>query len=151
MGDRSSSRVWFITGCSSGLGQALATRVLAHGHRVAATPRRPEQLDSLRAAYPAACRAIALDVIQPAVVKSAVAQTVETFGRILETMDGRQPGDPLKAADAIIAAVESEVPPLRLVLGKYAQDRARRRFADAEKERALWERVGLSADFSKNG
>jgi hypothetical protein len=41
------------------------------------------------------------------------------FLRFVETMNGRQPGDPDKAADAIIGAVESDAPPLRLVLGKY--------------------------------
>ena len=33
-------------------------------------------------------------------------------------MGGKQPGDPDKAAEAIIAAIESDGPPLRLVLGK---------------------------------
>ena len=74
-------------------------------------------------------------------------RTSGKFLRFLETMAGRQPGDPEKAADAIIAAVESDAPPLRLVLGKYANDKARRKFADAEKERATWEHTGLPTDF----
>lgn len=56
------------------------------------------------------------------------------FRRFLETMNGRQPGDPAKAADAIIAAVESDNPPLRLVLGKYAIDKTRRKLGSAARE-----------------
>jgi len=38
------------------------------------------------------------------------------FLRFFERMSGRQPGDPVKAAQAIVAAVESESPLLRLIL-----------------------------------
>jgi NAD(P)-dependent dehydrogenase (short-subunit alcohol dehydrogenase family) len=41
------ARTWFITGCSSGLGRALAARLLIAGHRVAATARSPETLKAL--------------------------------------------------------------------------------------------------------
>ena len=69
------------------------------------------------------------------------------FLRVLEAMDGRQPGDPDKAAAAIIAVVESDSPPLRLVLGRYAQHKLLKKFADAEKERAEWQHVGLPTDY----
>ena len=72
------------------------------------------------------------------------------FLRFLETMDGKQPGDPAKAADAIIAAVESETPPLRLVLGKYAIEKTRRKFPATERELAAWEQIGLAADSVAN-
>ncbi len=277
------SLVWLITGCSSGIGRALAGRVLGRGHRVIATARQPAQIEDLAAPYPETCRALALDVTDAAQAKAAVARAVEEFGRLdvvvnnagygligafeeldaeqvarnfdtnffgamnviraalpilrtqrsghivnisaaavisnyagfsiygatkwalegvseslaaelkpvgikvtivqpgpfrtdfigrslqraaspiadydgtsgkflrlLETMDGKQPGDPAKAAEAIIAAVESAAPPLRLVLGKYANDKARKKFADAEKERAVWEYVGAPTDFSPN-
>ena len=75
-------------------------------------------------------------------------RTSGKFLRLLESMAGQQPGDPGKAAEAIIAAVESDTPPLRLVLGKYANDKARRKLADAENELAAWEHVGLSTDFT---
>ncbi|WP_216893267.1 SDR family oxidoreductase [Nocardia alni] len=42
---------WFITGTSSGFGRLLTERLLARGDRVAATLRRPEALDDLRAEY----------------------------------------------------------------------------------------------------
>ncbi len=275
------SRVWLITGCSSGFGLALAAAVLARGQRVVATAREPGALAGLAARYPETCRTLALDVADAAQVKSAIAEGAAAFGkldvvvnnagyglvgafeelgaeqiarnfsvnffgaleviraalptlraqgsghivnisaaavianyagfsiygatkwalegvsealaaelkplgikvtmvqpgpfrtdfisrsleraerrmadydrssgkflRFLEMMDGKQPGDPAKAAEAIIAAVESPTPPLRLVLGKYANDKARKKFADAEKERGAWESVGASTDFS---
>ena len=70
------------------------------------------------------------------------------FLRLLESMEGKQPGDPQKAAEAIIAAVESDAPPLRLVLGKYATEKARRKLATTESELAAWEHVGLPTDFA---
>ncbi len=276
----SPARVWLITGCSSGLGLALATKLLERGQRVIATARHPESLDHLVTLYPETCRTIALDVTDSAQVKALIAQAAEVYGRIdvvvnnagyglvgafeelsdeqiarnfdtnfhgalkviraalpvlraqrsghiinisaaavisnyagfsiygatkwalegvseslaaelkplgikvtivqpgpfrtdfiarsleraeehipdydrtsgkflsfLETMNGKQPGDPDKAAEAIIAAVESDAPPLRLVLGKYANDKARRKHSDSEKERLAWEAVGLPTDY----
>ncbi len=75
-------------------------------------------------------------------------RTSGKFLRFLETMEGRQPGVPGKAAEAIMAAVESDSPPLRLVLGKYANEKARRKLADVEKELDAWEPAGLPADFA---
>ena len=72
------------------------------------------------------------------------------FLRFLETMNGRQPGDPDKAADAIIGAVESAAPPLRLVLGKYANDKVRKKLASAASELAALEHLGPPTDFTPN-
>ncbi len=276
-----STRAWLVTGCSSGLGRALATAVLSRGERVIATARHLADLGSLAARFPKTCRALALDVTDGAQVKSVVAHAAEAFGRLdivvnnagcaavgafeeiddermtwnfdtnffgalrviraalpilraqgrghivnisaaaaisnypgfsiygatkwalegvseslaaelrplgikvtivqpgpfrtgfigrslrraessiadydrtsgkfmrlLETMDGKQPGDPDKAAEAIIAAVESDTPPLRLVLGRYANDKLRRKLADAERERAAWEHIAPATEFT---
>ncbi len=70
------------------------------------------------------------------------------FHRLLETMDGKQPGDPQRAAEAIIAAVESKTPPRRLVLGKYAHDKMRKKLAAAERELTACEPVGLPTEFA---
>ena len=278
------SPVWLITGCSSGLGRALAARVLARGHRLIATARQPETLDELVAADPSRCRALALDVADASQVSPVVAQAAEIFGRLdvvvnnagyglvgaveeydeaqitrnfetnffgalrviraalpilraqrrghfvnisaaavianyagfsiygatkwaleglseslaaevrplglkvtivqpgpfrtefisrslerasaaipdyeassgkfrrfLETMNGRQPGDPAKAADAIIAAVESDNPPLRLVLGKYAIDKTRRKLGSAARELDAGSAAGAATDFTMEG
>jgi len=74
--------VWFITGCSTGLGRALAQRVLEHGHRAVATARNPMQLDDLVSAYPRATLSVALDVADAAQVSAAVSQAEQAFGRI---------------------------------------------------------------------
>ena len=273
------SRVWLITGCSSGFGLALVSALLSREQRVIATARQPGSLAELAARYPETCRTLTLDVTDAAQVKAAVAEGAAAFGRLdvvvnnagygligafeelgteqiarnfsvnlfgafeviraalpilraqgsghivnisaaavisnyagfsiygatkwalegvseslaaelkplgikvtivqpgpfrtdfisrsleraenpiadydrtsgrflrlLETMNGKQPGDPARAAEAIIAAVESSTPPLRLVLGKYAHDKARKKFADAEKERAGWEHIGWPTD-----
>ena len=278
------SPVWLITGCSSGLGRALAVRVLARGHRLIATARQPETLDELVAADPSRCRALALDVADASQVAPVVAQAAEIFGRLdvvvnnagyglvgaveeydeaqitrnfetnffgalrviraalpilraqrrghfvnisaaavianyagfsiygatkwaleglseslaaevrplglkvmivqpgpfrtefisrslerasvsipdydpssgkfrrfLETMNGRQPGDPAKAADAIIAAVESDNPPLRLVLGKYAIDKTRRKLGSAARELDAASAAVAATDFTIEG
>jgi NAD(P)-dependent dehydrogenase (short-subunit alcohol dehydrogenase family) len=69
------------------------------------------------------------------------------FRRLVESTRGRQPGDPAKAAAAILAAVDAPSPPLRLVLGKYATDKARRRHTAGLRELEAWEGVGAAADF----
>lgn len=279
MNDAENTPVWLITGCSSGLGRALAGRALAQGHRVVATARQPAALADLAASYPGSCRPLALDVTSPGQVATVVTQAAEAFGRLdvvvnnagyglvgaleefseeqilrnfetnflgalrviraalpvlraqgrghfvnisaaaaisnyagfsvygatkcaleavseslaaevrplglrvtivqpgpfrtdfiarslepaagsipayeptsgkfrrfLAAMDGKQPGDPARAADAIIAAVAAEQPPLRLVLGRYAIDKTRRKFAAATRELDTWADVGLATE-----
>ncbi len=43
------TQTWFITGTSSGFGRILTEQLLGQGDRVAATLRRPDALDDLRA------------------------------------------------------------------------------------------------------
>jgi NAD(P)-dependent dehydrogenase (short-subunit alcohol dehydrogenase family) len=76
------SRVWFITGSSTGFGRELAEEALAQGHRVVATARRPEALDDLVQKYPQTARAVRLDVTKPEEVRAAVDEAVKAFGRI---------------------------------------------------------------------
>ena len=82
MNEPNESPVWFITGCSSGLGRALAQRVLARGHRLVATARRPETLADLVASNPDPCRVLALDVAVAAQIPTVVAQAAAAFGRL---------------------------------------------------------------------
>ena len=275
-----SPRVWLITGCSSGLGLALATAALAQGDRVVATARDPRRLQSLVAANPATCHALALDVTSPeqiaAVIPAALAafggidvlvnnagsglvgaieetsdaeiarsfevnflgalrvtrsvlphfrarrgghvvflsaaaaianypgfgiygaakravegaaeslaQEARPFGlkvtivqpgpfrtdfigrslahaaaplaeydatrgkfaRYLASVDGQQPGDPALAAAALIAAVNAERPPLRLVLGAYAHEKTRRTLAAAQRELEAWAPVAAATEY----
>ncbi|MFD3500335.1 oxidoreductase [Streptomyces sp. NPDC058678] len=74
--------VWFITGCSTGLGHALATTALERGHRVAATARDPRTLARLAAGHGDRALTLALDVTRPDQVTEAVERTEAEFGRI---------------------------------------------------------------------
>jgi NAD(P)-dependent dehydrogenase (short-subunit alcohol dehydrogenase family) len=272
------SLVWLITGCSSGLGRALAQRALASGDRVVATARDPDSLADLSVEN---CRKIRLDVTNQGQIQEAVAQAVESFGRLdvivnnagyglagafeelseeqiarnfevnlfgamrliraalpvlraqksghivnisaaaaisnypgfsvygagkcalegiseslaaelgplgikvtivepgplrtkfladsleyasvtledyvassgrflrtLKGLNGKQPGDPEKAAGVIIEAVRAAKPPLRLVLGRYAVEKTRQKLRQTERELGLWQEMSGSADFS---
>jgi NAD(P)-dependent dehydrogenase (short-subunit alcohol dehydrogenase family) len=77
-----SAPVWFITGCSTGLGRALAQRVLKHGHRCVATARDPAQLAGVVGAHPRTSLAVGLDVTDGRQRQSAVALAEEAFGSI---------------------------------------------------------------------
>ena len=279
----SKSPVWFITGCSTGLGRALAERVLQQGERCVATARSPAQLEDLAAAYPQHALVLALDVADGIQIETAVAKAIEAFGaidvlvnnagrgysaaieegddadvramfdtnffglvaltkRVLPEMrarkrghivnlssigglvasashgyysaskfaieglsqalrvevapfgihvtvvepgpfrtdfhgrsltttkapldayaatagarraqfkasDGKQAGDPLRAAEAMIKVVRSPQPPLHLLLGKNALERARAMCADFLLSMDEWEDVTLSADFPES-
>jgi NAD(P)-dependent dehydrogenase (short-subunit alcohol dehydrogenase family) len=74
------SKIWFITGCSSGLGSAIASEALRRGHRVAATARQVETLAGLAALHPANCELISADVIDSASVNAAVQRALRTWG-----------------------------------------------------------------------
>ncbi|MBF9220777.1 oxidoreductase [Hymenobacter ruricola] len=76
------NNVWFITGSARGLGRSLTEAVLAHGDRVAATARHPEQLADLVARHGAQVLPLALDVTHPAQITAAVAAAVAHFGRL---------------------------------------------------------------------
>jgi NAD(P)-dependent dehydrogenase (short-subunit alcohol dehydrogenase family) len=281
MSTENPSRVWLITGCSTGFGRALAERILAGGHRLIATARQPNQLADLGARFPTTCRVLTLDVTNPAQVKSVVVEAAAAFGQLdvvvnnagygligaleecddeqiwrnfntnlfgalrviraalpilraqkrghiinlsaaaaisnyagfavyggakwalegvsealalelrplgikvtlvqpgpfrtdfisrsldrssqpiadyaassgqfaafLEKVNGSQPGDPDKAADAIIRITEAERPPLRLVLGKYANDKVLKNLDARRRELEAWKELGLPTDFA---
>ena len=271
------SRVWLITGCSSGLGRALAQRALASGDRVVATARNPDSLSDMSAEH---CRRIRLDVTIQGQVQEAIARAVKSFGqldvivnnagyglagafeelseeqiarnlevnffgalrviraalpvlraqksghiinvsaaaaisnypgfsvygagkcalegaseslaaelgplgikvtivepgplrtnfladslehasmaledyvpssgrflRTLKGLNGKQPGDPERAADVIIEAVCAPRPPLRLVLGRYAVEKTRKKLQATGRELELWQEMSSAADY----
>jgi NAD(P)-dependent dehydrogenase (short-subunit alcohol dehydrogenase family) len=275
-----SNRVWLITGCSTGFGRSLAEAVLAHGDRLIATARKPEQLQALVDQYPDTAKAIRLDVTNADEVKTAIETALATFGQIdvlvnnagygligaleevsdtqiqrnfetnlfgairmiravlpimrqqksghiinmsaiagfanelgfsiyggakfalegvsealygevrplginvtlvepgpfrtdfigrslerveqpiedyqrtvgkflafLEKIEGSQPGDPAKAAEAIIEVVNSKKPPLRLTLGKYAYSKFRKKIETMTAELNAWEELAANTDF----
>lgn len=276
------SKVWFITGCSTGFGRELAKQVLQQGYRAAVTSRNADDVKDIVAQYPDTAIAIQLDVTKPAEIRSAVKEAyaafkqidvlvnnagIGYFGAIEESEDeevrrmfeinffglanvtkevlpimrkqrsghivnissigglvafpavgfynaskfavtgysealaketahlgikvtvvapsgfrtdwagrsannskividdyapsahtnkntirnnsGKQPGDPVRAVKAIIKAVESENPPLRLLLGAGALKGGRNKLAELQKDFDAWEETTLGADHPK--
>jgi NAD(P)-dependent dehydrogenase (short-subunit alcohol dehydrogenase family) len=62
---------------------------------------------------------------------------------------GNQPGDPARAAQAIVKAVESLNPPLRLLLGAGALKGARLKLEQLKKDFDTWEETTIWADAPK--
>lgn len=69
--------------------------------------------------------------------------------KALQSISGNQPGDPVKAAKAIITAVNSETPPLRLVLGQVALNALREKSKSVEEEYSKWEAVSVNTSFEE--
>jgi NAD(P)-dependent dehydrogenase (short-subunit alcohol dehydrogenase family) len=67
--------------------------------------------------------------------------TVGRTRQMVQASDGRQPGDPAKAAAAIIAAIDSPVTPLRLPLGDDAVDAISGHLDDVRAELSTWEKT----------
>lgn len=274
------SKVWFITGSSTGFGRILAETLLKQGDRVIATARKPAQLEDLIAQYPQTAIALRLDVTDKAEIRTAIEKAIASFGRIdvlvnnagygligaleevsdeqiqrnfdtnlfgainviravlpmmreqqsghiinmsaiagftnelgfsiyggakfalegvsealhgevaplgikvtivepgpfrtdfigrsldraeeqmgdyqgtvgkfmnfLNNIEGKQPGDPQKAAEAIVQVINSNNPPLRLVLGKYAYTKFRKKLESLIAELDTWEAVAANTDF----
>jgi len=274
------SKVWLITGCSTGFGRELAIEVLKSGYKAAVTARNTDDIKDIVSSYPDTAISIKLDVTKPADIKAAVDQTVEKFGQIdvlvnnagigyfgaieesqdaevrrmfeinvfglanmtkavlpymrkqrsghivnvasigglvgfpavgfynatkfavdglseslskevaplgikvtviapsgfrtdwagrsanqspiviedykttaeanknnIRGYSGKQPGDPERAAKAIVKAVEAEHPPLRLLLGKAALKGARNKLTELQKDFDAWEETTTGADF----
>ena len=76
------TKVWLITGSSTGFGRSLAEAVLKYGHRVVATARKPEQLDDLIKQYPETASSIRLDVTNTSEVQEAIKSAIDAFGSV---------------------------------------------------------------------
>ena len=63
-------------------------------------------------------------------------------------MDGKQPGNPAKAAQAIIQAVESPHPPMRLALGTDAMSLIHEKLKWVKTDLDAWQQVTVSTDYT---
>lgn len=119
-----------------GFSEALAQEVAPLGIRVTIIEPGPFRTDFLgRSGVEAATKIADYD------------QTAGNARRYMSEQDGKQPGDPLKAVQAMIEVVESDDPPLRLLLGAGALKRVRQKLETWQKEIAAWEPVTVGADF----
>ena len=79
---------------------------------------------------------------------------LETYRPVIEQLeaylyggDGKQPGDPARAAEAMIAVVESDDPPLRLLLGADAIGLWEQKHAIFAAELGRWRQIGEATAF----
>src|SRR5262245_14583037 len=73
-------RTAFVTGASTGLGQAFAEMLLAAGVRVCGTSRDPARLDGLRQRHAALFTTVALDLRDGAAAEKIFRETDQAMG-----------------------------------------------------------------------
>lgn len=79
-----------------------------------------------------------------------IADYTETAGAnqaAIRGYSGNQPGDPVRAAKAIVQAVEADQPPFNLLLGKAALKNARLKLESLTTEFDQWAEMTEGADF----
>ena len=102
-------RTWFITGCSSGFGRAIAEAALQAGDRVVLTARDVSSIESLAAVVPEqalalACDALGTDPAQADVLRAADAITVRVdASRVARVIPGD--ADSIVATQRVLAAI----------------------------------------------
>jgi NAD(P)-dependent dehydrogenase (short-subunit alcohol dehydrogenase family) len=82
--------------------------------------------------------------------KGAISDYAATaYARMQSTTEktGTQAGDPLRAAEAMIAVTETDKPPKRIVLGAFGLDVVPRKLNAALEEIDEWRKIGLQTDF----
>jgi NAD(P)-dependent dehydrogenase (short-subunit alcohol dehydrogenase family) len=77
------------------------------------------------------------------------AVTAGAWRRNVRAISGKQDGDPVRAAHAILQAIESPNPPHHLLLGNDAYEAATAKLQNLRKEFSSWEAVSRGADFPK--
>lgn len=73
---------WLITGCSKGLGRAMAEVALEAGYRVVATARRLSDVEDLAVRFGKAVFPVTLDVTEEKNIREVVARSDKEFGSI---------------------------------------------------------------------
>ena len=76
------SKVWFITGCSTGFGRELAKYVLESGHQAVVASRKTEDVADIVSDYPDTAIAVKLDVTKADEIKSSLNEAIKKFGHI---------------------------------------------------------------------
>jgi NAD(P)-dependent dehydrogenase (short-subunit alcohol dehydrogenase family) len=145
---------WLITGCSTGLGRALAEAVIGAGHNAVVTARDVAAVSELAESAPERVLAAALDVTDPAQVASAVRRAQDRFDHIDVLVNNAgygyraavEEGDDADVR-ALFAAVESPEPPAFLLLGPHALAAYRYKADARAAEISQWEELTSSTDF----
>jgi NAD(P)-dependent dehydrogenase (short-subunit alcohol dehydrogenase family) len=119
-----------------GLSEGLAKEVAPLGIKVLAVEPGPFRTDW-------AGRSLK----QSANIIEAYDATAGARRRQISGNSGRQPGDPVRAAQAILDVVESPNPPGHLVLGKPGLNMVRQKLDTLQAEITAWEKTTLGADY----
>jgi NAD(P)-dependent dehydrogenase (short-subunit alcohol dehydrogenase family) len=85
--------------------------------------------------------------MRPALRLEVYRPVIDPLEAYLYGGDGTQPGDPAKAAEAMIAIVESDDPPLRILLGADAIGLWQQKQAALSAELARWRPIGEATGF----
>jgi len=119
-----------------GLGEALGLELAPLGVHVTIVEPGPFRTDFLGRSGVAA--------------KNIIPDYAETAGKTREYFNsqaGKQAGDPQKAIEAIVSAVEAPAPPRHLLLGKLALERYQAKVAAFQTDIDAWEETTVGADF----
>ncbi|MFD2613425.1 SDR family NAD(P)-dependent oxidoreductase [Paenibacillus gansuensis] len=76
------SKVWFITGTSTGFGRHFVEQLVQAGDKVVATARKLDAIQDFKALAPDRVHLAALDVTNKEQIQSAVQEAVDVFGKI---------------------------------------------------------------------
>jgi NAD(P)-dependent dehydrogenase (short-subunit alcohol dehydrogenase family) len=120
-----------------GLSQGLVEEVRGHGIRVLVVEP---------GAFRTGLHGGALELADPL---PGYDESVGPTRRQMESYDGTQPGDPAKAAAAVLAALRADEPPFRLVLGGDAVDALRGELEAGLSELEAWEDTSRGTDLEE--
>jgi NAD(P)-dependent dehydrogenase (short-subunit alcohol dehydrogenase family) len=115
-----------------GISEVLAAEVAHLGIKVTIVEPGP-----VRTPFGEAAKVAAVELPD---YQDSVGKALEWF----ESMQGAQPNDPDAVAQAVVDAVTSENPPLRLALGQEAVEAIRTKLAKQRDDLDAWERVSVS-------
>lgn len=124
-----------------GMSAALSLEVASLGIKVTAVAPGAFRTDFLSAH----------SIRKSGAVHPAYAGTIGKSEAAFDAANGHQLGDPQRAANAIMALVKSENPPLHLLLGTDALRRMRTKLDQIVDEIDAWEMTTLSTDYPEDG
>jgi NAD(P)-dependent dehydrogenase (short-subunit alcohol dehydrogenase family) len=80
--DKQATKVWIVTGTSSGIGRVLVQKLLEAGYFVTATARNRSKIEDFEKNYPSQCLSIEADVTMSEANQRVVNETLKRFGKI---------------------------------------------------------------------
>jgi NAD(P)-dependent dehydrogenase (short-subunit alcohol dehydrogenase family) len=66
-----------------------------------------------------------------------------------ESRNGKQPGDPVKLAEAVVRLANEEKPPMRFIAGAFAVETTEKKLASVKADLENWRAVSLATDYPR--